>query len=225
MILVVSHYKEDIDWLNNLQGLDACVVSKTNKLASLYTPINKGQEASAYLEFIIKNYDRIAKEDYIIFSHDHRNSWHQSHDMDYVFNHLHIKKLKEDNIKYLNICNNNFINITKTQVISTGNISYVSNNTSPFIILNRIWIPLFQNHLGNIPDALEFSPGAQFIVSSDAILQHDIEFYKRLLNWIYYESDWLNTEYRNVSGRVLEWMFHYIFTQQKEKRINVADYL
>jgi len=70
--VVVAHYKENIDWLKNVRNMKTCVISRQGMAPGI--PPNRGNEASAYLEYIIHNYDTLS--DYTVFVHGHRSDWH-----------------------------------------------------------------------------------------------------------------------------------------------------
>ena len=76
-VVVLAHYKEDLDWLHKRQPFDYFVVTKCcHQLGwTPHTlPINRGTEASSYFKFISENYHRLPR--YMIFLHAHESSHH-----------------------------------------------------------------------------------------------------------------------------------------------------
>jgi hypothetical protein len=60
------------------------------------------------------------------------------------------------------------------------------------------------------PSKLTCTAGGQFIVNKESILRNSLETYKNLLNWL--ESTSLGSD---MSGRVFEHLWHYIFTHKE----------
>lgn len=79
--LVVAHYDEDLSWLDRIDRsvYEVVLVSKTRKDADIYCPVNKGHEASAFLEFMVHYYDRL--HEFCVFVHGHDESWHHTGSM------------------------------------------------------------------------------------------------------------------------------------------------
>ena len=86
--VVVAHYTEDLSWLSQIakEKYKVCLVSKTKRDADIYQPENFGVEASAYLSYIINNYDSI--DEYTIFVHGHECSWHHNGRLQDILNNL-----------------------------------------------------------------------------------------------------------------------------------------
>lgn len=82
-IIVTAHWKEDLKWLDK-KGFEVVVC---NKIQSELSNIkesdyyicpkieNRGNEASAFFNFIIHNYDSLPE--YVAFIHGHESAWHQ----------------------------------------------------------------------------------------------------------------------------------------------------
>jgi len=85
-VLVVAHHLENLDWVRRVQGYDVCVVSKSDPSAHIFQPINRGFEASAYLQYIVSRYDELSE--YTVFVHGHETSWHHAGRMDALVNSL-----------------------------------------------------------------------------------------------------------------------------------------
>lgn len=86
--LVVSHYTEDLSWLAHVDRnkYRIVVVSKTLPHATIFCPENVGDEASAYLNYIVQHYDNLPE--FCVFIHGHQRSWHHVGDMNDLVNSL-----------------------------------------------------------------------------------------------------------------------------------------
>lgn len=74
--MVVSHFRENLSWINNvdMEKYSVMVVSKTLPTATIMQPENIGDEATAYMEYIIHFYDELPP--YVVFVHGHEHSYH-----------------------------------------------------------------------------------------------------------------------------------------------------
>jgi len=208
LIVVVSKYKENTDWLQKLKYPYLVYTKNENDYSKYNIPKNKGNEASVYFKFIIDNYNNLP--DYVAFIHAHESDWHHKNSMADKLNGITLKD------HYINLNDNDFKNI----------ISYKNDRLYLKIIYNQInenknsiemlelemvtWYndnlkeyfgPLVNNSLINIDLCC-----AQFIVSKFNILNLPFEFYIKQYNWL------LSTELDNSrSGRFYEWMWSFIF--------------
>ena len=166
------------------------IYDKENLNNPLNIPVNKGNEASVYLKYIIDYYDKLT--DFTFFIHDEEYSWHHSGSIIDKFNEALMS-----NKMYYNIndkCHWDTKNLidkdTYNELLKWYNkyiedyipISKVPNN-SDFIY----------NYLGS----------AQFLVHKDLIKNLPKEFYIKIYEWI------ITTDLPNyISGRFLEWTWH-----------------
>lgn len=76
-IVVISLYNKPIPWADKLRGMgfDVRPYTKEDPTSPYDVPKNVGNEASAYLKYIIDNYDTLPE--YSILLHDHEFSYHQ----------------------------------------------------------------------------------------------------------------------------------------------------
>lgn len=81
MEIVVSHWKEDLQWLTKTPYTVHVIDKDTSDQQEYFTPTyvipNKGREASVYLKYIIERYDSLP--DNVAFIHGHEAAWHQFH--------------------------------------------------------------------------------------------------------------------------------------------------
>lgn len=180
--VVVAHYNEDLSWITKLKY--PFTVLSRNGLSKDTAP-NKGNEASIFLEYIIKNYDNLAE--YTFFVHGHRNSWHHAEPMDEKINRT--------------TCTLPYFNLND---IPPFLIKTCGNTTNQIV---RMYPPI-QHLLGPLDmERLTFRMGAQFYIRRDAIRSRSLETYKALYNFIMN-----NTGQSFEDGLLFERIWHFIFT-------------
>lgn len=198
MLIVTSHYNEDLNWLVKQTYFDFRIYTKNrNKCTDypsdkIYDCVNKGFEASSYINFIIDNYNQLP--DYVAFIHGHEVSDHQ-------------------------------IGTTLDLLISSPKIDYFSINrkdlrnqlhektTNPNFYTNWKWVVDNYHEIITdipIPKKLEYTACAQFIVSKKNILKNSLDFYKKMNDWL------IKTELPDyITGRIFEHLWCYIFTHEE----------
>jgi len=79
--IVTSHWKEDLTWLATQSTFPVVLIDKEGADPGPIVPRhvipNQGKEASAYLKYIVENYDSLP--DRVAFIHGHETSVHQKH--------------------------------------------------------------------------------------------------------------------------------------------------
>lgn len=188
-IIVVAHYNEDIEWLDNID-IEKIIYSKTNKNFK-YIDKNKGQEVICYLKYIIDHYDNLPEK--ILFIHAHKNSQHQDFDTDKI-----IPVLKWELADFFSINKRSWYQeISKNLHLDEHAYDgWLKENWNIF----EIYIPF--------PEKLKFYSGAQFVVNKSLILQYPKKFWTSLYDWI---SETPISNY--ISSRIFEYTWHYIFTK------------
>lgn len=191
VVMVAAHYEEDLSWLKYIP-LRYVTLSKTKGVygTAPFAPrelpnLNKGNEASAYLAFIIENYDVLPN--HTLFVHAHETSWHED-----------IPKIKM--VETLNLCDYQNVN-ARHRMYQTLSPKV---NSIPYGYIQKAWPHLFDCPT---PQKLSFYSCAQFVVSKARILSRPKAFYERCLKWLY-ETDMPTFH----SSRVFEYIWHYIFT-------------
>jgi hypothetical protein len=191
--IVVSRYKKNVDFvyrINNGNNTNVFIYDKETPENPLNIPVNKGNEASVYLKYIIDNYDNLT--DFTFFIHDEEYAWHHTGSLVDKFDEAILS-----NKMYYNI--NDKCKWDKTNLIG-----------------NQIYIKLLQwynDHIekyipiDKVPNNSDFIYGhfgsAQFLVHKDLIRNLPKEFYKDIYDWI------ITTNLPNsISGRFLEWTWH-----------------
>jgi hypothetical protein len=207
ILIVSSHYSENLDWLKN-SDKDVVVCSKVNDSPLCQQEANKGDEATAYLKFIIDNYNNLPK--YIAFIHGHESGWHQIYPnslMELIF-----EKAKYKEYDYIPLNGSIF-----------DNIWYETKKP----LLTKYWDEFFRPYLKrDIPDRLSADCCAQFIISRNAIKKYPKIAYE---NWytiiINSEEDDLNIGKEHA--QMFEYIWHIIYgendlvsSEEFDKRFN-----
>jgi hypothetical protein len=204
--VVISRYKEDVNWKKRLFYSSTVYEKETGGTHSI--PYNKGNEASVYFKYIVDNYH--ALPEYTVFVHGHESDWHHSQSI-------------VDTIHSLNL-QNGYANINDTKQRfeltkdSNGFIitDYVEENQiDRYPVGNGIedwWKENMEEYFGTFDEKVASDTCcAQFVVSRNAILQHPLSFYEKQYNWL------ITTDVENrYSGRFYEWTWKYIFTYNSQ---------
>jgi len=183
LVILASHYSENLFWLKNIK-YPFIISSKIEKNKTRFVSINKGNEAMAYLDYIVKFYDCLPE--YTLFCHGHYIDWHQISSIDTIINNIKLEQ------PYLNISN-----------LGVDDRCNKSNNDH-FNDLKLVWDELFLDTLGPIAPRYYDKCCAQFVVHKDRIRLRSKEFYQRLINYI------INKDNGKI-GYVLEYLWHNIF--------------
>jgi hypothetical protein len=186
--LVVAHYDENLDWLARVpEHFVPVVVSKTNR-QYLFQLVNKGNEASAYLFYIIRFYEQLPE--HCVFVHGHRASWHHHDTIDAILRSL-----------------------TLTDGFATLNhgLNVLAPDGEAMALL-RAHARLFDPPVA-IPERLISSYGAQFQVHRSLIQRHPRAYYARQLEFL--ETTDMDSLY---SGRLFEWMWFSVFTGEYDEQ-------
>lgn len=181
--VVVAHYKENLDWLNNIKNKNIKVISRKGIPSG--TPPNRGNEASIYLEYIIQNYDNLS--DYTIFVHGHRSDWHHRENMDSKLDRL--------------VFDRPYRNINELGLTRLADYPESLENM-------RKHVHAFQPIFGKLDiDNIYFKCSAQFYVSRDSIRKHPLSTYVWLYNYIMETNITVS-----FLGTIFEYLWHIIFT-------------
>jgi hypothetical protein len=185
---VVSRYKKNVDWVYKLKNINEIFIYDKETPTNKYNiPVNKGQEASVYLKYIVDNYETLA--DFTFFIHDDEYAWHHSGSIVNQFDEAVMSNKLYYNINDNCIMGNIMTNKWYGEILEWYNTyieKYIPMNTLP----DKNWT---QNYRGS----------AQFLVHKSLITKLPLEFYKKLYDWI------ITTNIPNEkTGRFLEWTWH-----------------
>jgi hypothetical protein len=185
---VLSRYKKNVDWVYKLKNINKFYIYDKEVPENEYNiPVNKGNEASVYLKYIIDNYENLP--DFTFFIHDDEYAWHHSGSIINLFDEAVMSNKLYYNINDRSILGSIISNGWYNEILIWYNNyieKYIPMNSLP----NKDWT---QNYRGS----------AQFLVHKSLIKKLPLEFYENLYNWI------ITTDMDNAkSGRFLEWTWH-----------------
>ena len=208
--IVVSRYNKNVDFvyrINNGQNINIIIYDKENPFNPYNIPVNKGNEASAYLKHIIDFYDNLT--DFTFFIHDEEFAWHHSGSIIDKYNESVLS-----NKKYYNI-NDKCIQSKRDAIKTEHGIKVYNELMEWYDKYIEEYIPL-----SSIPNNQDFIYGfrnsAQFLVHKDIIRNLPKKFYERLYDWI------ITTDMPNwKNGRFMEWTWH-IFWDIHPNRTSVS---
>jgi len=187
--IVVSRYKKNVDFIykinNNNKNINFLIYDKENSSNPLNIPINKGNEASVYLKYIIDHYDNLS--DFTFFIHDDEYSWHHSGSIIDRYN-------EAINSKQL------FYNINNYYLDSYSHIGQKKELMKWYNQFIEPYIPF--EKLPNKDWLIGYKGCAQFLVHKSLITNLPLKFYQDLYEWI------LNFHNGKLSGYFLEWTWH-----------------
>jgi hypothetical protein len=182
--IVSNRYNENIEWIKN-SNYDFEIIQKTQES-------NYGAESLSYLKFICENYDNLP--DKIAFIHGHEHSYHQQYSIIES-----IEKYKNENFKTLNgkVFSYHYLNITHP---------WFPKSELNFGLFDFFWNEIMSD-FEECPKKLIFCHGAQFIVDKRLILNNNVDFYKKIYNFI------LDKKLGKIISVFLEFVWHIIFTK------------
>lgn len=187
----IAHYCEDLEWTKKL-SIPYTVIS--NKGITPDTPPNKGREASAYLKFIIDNYDKMPE--YVFFVHGHETSWHQIGKMQDIINNLVCDIIIGEvvDLKYKNL--NRF---------GTEPVIKFPMDFAKFL---KDFVPIFNSiseHKMVVDENYKYNSCAQFCVHKDNILFHPKSMYEKFYKYLMEtdELDYWTSRYFEYTWRFL----------------------
>ena len=182
MHVVIAHYNEDLSWVNALK-CPFTVISR--KGLPKDTAPNKGNEASVFLEYIIKNYSTL--DEWTVFVHGHRSAWHHAEPMDEKVNRL--------------VCDRPYFGINDIPPYYVLNCPDTTQQVvTQYPPLEHILGPLDMNRMS-------FRMGGQFYVHRDAIRSRPLDTYVALYDYIMG-----NVGRAQADGVLFERIWHFIFT-------------
>jgi hypothetical protein len=185
---VVSRYKKDVSWVYNMKYINKfCIYEKEMQSSEYNIPVNKGNESSVYLKYIIDNYNNLP--DYTYFIHDDEYAWHHSGSVVNKFYEAVRKNKLYYNVNDRCILGSIVSNEWYNDILQWYN-DYIEKYIPMESIPNKDWT---LNHRGS----------AQFFVHKSLITNLPLSFYEDLYNWV------ITTDMDNAkSGRFLEWTWH-----------------
>lgn len=192
--IVISRYRKNVDFINKLncesENINIMIYDKVTPSNPLNIPVNKGNEASVYLKYIVDFYDDLPE--FTFFMHDEEYAWHHTGSIiDKYY------EAKNSNKLYYNV--NDKCLWDKCEIIKPNIYKILLQWYDKFI---EPYIPF-----ARVPNNKDFTYGyrgsAQFLVHRDIISKLPKKFYQDLYDWI------ITTHLKNsLSGRYLEFTWH-----------------
>lgn len=185
---VVSRYRKNTDWVYKLKNINKYYIyDKEISSSEFNIPVNKGNEASVYLKYIVDNYENLS--DFTFFIHDDEYAWHHKGSIINLFD-----EAVSSNELYYNINEGCILG----SIVSNPRYNDILVWYNTYI---EKYIPL--HSLPNKDWTQDYRGSAQFLVHKSLITNLPLEFYKNLYDWI------ITTDMSNwVSATFLEWTWH-----------------
>ena len=169
----------------NKYNTNIIIYDKENDNNPFNVPINRGNEASVYLKYIIDHYYNLT--DFTFFVHDEDFSWHHHGSIEDCF----LNAIKSNSL---------FFNINHYQLQP---FSHITEKTEFMQFYNKFIQPYIPIEKLPNPDWLSGYKGcAQFLVHKSLITHLPFHFYKDIYDWI------LQFDNPSLSGYFLEWTWH-----------------
>ncbi|MCJ1333437.1 hypothetical protein MMC10_010136 [Thelotrema lepadinum] len=217
VIVAAARATEDVSWMSKIgDGWEpyAYNVDNTDPTAPLQIPKNKGHEAMVYLSFIIDRYDSLPN--YTIFVQGHEKAWHQEDDLMPLIRNLRLPAL--DAAGYVPLrcdwypsCPAEIKPITHDAVVWGPGVH--RQDAEDGIV--EVWPRFFPGV--ELPETIAGHCCAQFAVTAGRIRSGERETYVKMREWLL-ETALLD----DVSGRVLEKLWAFIFTEEAVQYLSVA---
>ncbi len=204
----ISWLTEDYD-LTHDPHLTLSIYTVDDEKSNPSVPTNKGHEVMPYLTQIITNYANLT--DVTLFMHAHRWTWHNNDllnsDAKLMVQSLSSEKVVRDG--YMNLrCHLDPGCPDHIHPSSPSDGEFDQLNRPEEAIVGRAWLELFPEEKEKGPPTVLSQPCcAQFALSKERIRAVPLKKYVFFREWL------LNTTLEDrLSGRVWEYVWHYIFT-------------
>ncbi|KAI9863973.1 MAG: hypothetical protein M1824_006011 [Vezdaea acicularis] len=205
--LVIGRLKEqDVSWVDAIPNLNKAIYVVDDPTAPLHPPKNKGREATVYLSYIIDNYDSLP--DVVLFFHAHQTAWHNNILLN-LDSQLTIRRLSSERVVRTGYfparCHRDpgcpdWIHLDRPEADYDD-----FKRKEERYFTSKIWTEL--HPLDPVPPALSQPCCAQFAVSRERIRSNPVSRYVMYRDWLMRTT--LDDE---MSGRVMEYIWQYIFT-------------
>ena len=206
---------EDTEWVAQFLGddelLTPAIYTVDDPNAHLTVPENKGHEVMVYLTYLIDHYHNLS--DVTVFMHSHQIAWHNNDLLDSsavnIVRRLSSQKVMRDG--YMNLrchldpgCPDHIHPVLDTET------SDDTLNIPEAVVIGKAWLELFPNATAP-PKVLSQPCCAQFALSKAKIQSIPLSQYNFYRDWL------LHTPLAdNLSGRVWEYVWQYIFADAEE---------
>ncbi|CAK7211606.1 hypothetical protein SBRCBS47491_001181 [Sporothrix bragantina] len=168
----------------------------------LAIPVNKGNEAMAYLTYIVDHYDTLA--DVVLFHHGHRRGWHQAMDsLDEVrrLRPQYVARRGYASLRCLPGCEN--VIVLANYAVERSEFPRVGRDVQLTTLLDDFLDKSPEGLDERVPVRLASPCCAQFAASRTAIRRRSREWWLSLRQWV------ADTPLSNMeSGRLMEHTWH-----------------
>ncbi|BCS30523.1 DUF3431 domain-containing protein [Aspergillus puulaauensis] len=207
IIVMAKLAVEDTNWVGaELAEWRSFIYTVDDQNAARHTPMNKGREALAYLQYIVDHYDDLPAT--VVFIHSHRDGWPGAWHTD-TFDYSNVESLRSLQIDFVQ--RNGYANLRCQE--SPGCPDEIRPFRSPprpgknaEKIYADAWKALFLDD--DVPEVVAAPCCSQFAVSREQILQRPLSDYQRYYNWVLG-----NDLPDDLTSRVMEYTWHIIFGQ------------
>lgn len=199
-MVVARLLKEDTSWYHHFfPDWQKFIYVMDDPTANLTVAKNKGRESTAYLSFIIDHYHKLPN--YMLFLHAARYQWHNEDPM-----YDGVPPIQNLQLPYVD--EEGYVNMRCTWLLGCPSEIHpagYSSKTDGVAETNEAYPEVMKVLLPGtpVPEAVGVHCGAQFAVSKKMILQRPLSDYQKIRDWL-----WETSLPDNVSGRVLEYMWH-----------------
>ncbi|KAL3160711.1 hypothetical protein ABBQ32_010623 [Trebouxia sp. C0010 RCD-2024] len=219
-LMIAARYKEDVSWMaTHLQGLIPFVVYNTNdSTATHYTEVHNGNEAAAYLQFIVDYYDCLPQ--YMAFIHAHRRDVKVApdHDMDQDLRQISWKSMPAfASLNRSHLTWHFILTQHRRRQMQRHQQSHQGQEQTEYHLqaargIKVAWEQLFQAELGDLPDELYVNGGGQFMLQRERIMLHQRSFYQSCLEWLADSTELSPWD----KGMVFEYTWKCVFGEEAE---------
>jgi len=187
---VISRYNKSTEWSAKfhdvIDNAKVIVYDKERPENPYNVPVNKGNEASVYLKYIVDFYHVLP--DYVFFIHDEEYSWHHTGSIIDRFREAYLLECPFVNVNHF-MMGSLYTNIYHFELLLWYN-EYIEEYIPYDLLPNPDWT---NGHRG----------AAQFLVKREAILKRPKKFYEKLYEWMM-----TSPESNFITGRFMEWSWH-----------------
>ena len=206
LTIVTSHWKEDLEWLTKSK-FPVVLIDKEGADPSPFVPQhvipNLGRENTAYLKYIIENYDNLPEA--VAFIHGHETADHQRHDRPLLEVIEGANWQKYGFVPINNMTHGDSFQDDLAPGKPTRGIFTPRYLTRLYTFFRRLCIPLKGEFLDEgAPWVYEL--GAQFVVSRERILANPKMLYE---GWYHIFTH--NLDFSEEFGYILEKCWHVTF--------------
>ncbi|KAF2268523.1 hypothetical protein CC78DRAFT_373187 [Lojkania enalia] len=207
VLVVPKTMKEDIRWMAaEIPDTPLAVYEVDNPNAENKVPQNKGREVMVYLTYIIDHYDDLP--DTVLFMHSHRHAWHNNQLMGLDGVQI-IRRLNHERVARMG-----FMNLRCHHEPGCPDWIHMDRPGGDFDFFKKPEEIYWRRHVWEeihpgapIPPTISGICCAQFAVSRERIRQVPLERFHHYRNWLL-----TTTMDDQFSGRIFEYIWHYIFT-------------